>query len=59
MKIITLVDRNEDFIDLQYKSLKKNIIGDFEYIVFNNGHSKEQVNKISNMCCLLNVKEII
>ena len=56
MKIITLVDRNEDFIPMQYKSIQKHIKEPYEYIVFNNGKTKEQKNIIRELCKGLSVE---
>jgi len=56
MKIITLVDRNEDFIPVQYESIKKHVKEPFEYIVFNNGSTKEQKNKIRKLCKRISVE---
>ncbi len=58
MKIVTIFDRNEEFIEYQYKSIIKNIKCDFEYIVFNNGSNLEQIEKINEICERLNIKTI-
>lgn len=55
MKIITIFDKNEDFIELQYNSIIKHVKGKYEYIVFNNGKTKEQANKIKNICNTLGI----
>ncbi len=56
MKIITIFDRNEDFIYLQYKSILKHVKGDYEYIVFNNAKTKEQATKIEKVCEELGIR---
>lgn len=58
MKIITLVDRNEDFIPIQNDSLKKYVIDEFQHIVFNNGSSSEQRKKITDVCSQNGILEI-
>lgn len=58
MKIITLVDKNEDFIELQYKTIQKHIKYNFEYIVFNNGATEQQTKNIKNICNTLNINQI-
>ena len=42
--IISVFDKHIDFIKMQYDSIKKNISGNFEYVLFNNGSSLEQKN---------------
>ena len=37
MKVISIITNNPIFIELQYKSLKKYLHTDYEYIVFNDG----------------------
>jgi|UniRef100_A0A6C0JRD8 hypothetical protein len=68
MKFITSVVNNIKFIELQYYSLKKFYIGDFEYIVFNdaknfedstNNNDTKLKNKITQKCNELNIKCII
>ena len=39
MKVISIITNNPIFIELQYKSLKKYLHTDYEYIVFNDGKS--------------------
>lgn len=40
--IVSIFDKHEDFIELQYKSILKYIRGDYEYIVFNNASNEKQ-----------------
>jgi len=59
IKITTVVDKNEDFIEWQYKSIKKFVKGnDVEYIVFNNANNDNQREKINNICNNLKIKVI-
>lgn len=55
MKIITLVDQNEEFIKIQKKTLETFVENSFEYIVFNNGRTEEQKEKIRNICSFENI----
>lgn len=54
--IISIFDKHEDFIELQYKSILKNIKGNYEYIIFNNASSEIQRNKNTETCSKLNIK---
>jgi hypothetical protein len=54
--IISIFDKNEDFIKLQYESIKKHIKGDYEYLIFDNGSTEEQSNVIKKICFDLNIK---
>ena len=56
--IISVFDKNEDFIKLQYESILKHVKGDYEYIIFNNGSNSEQANKIKEICDELNINNI-
>lgn len=58
IKIITIFDKNEEFIEYQYNSLK-HIKCDYEYLIFNNGSTIEQRDKIDSLCKRLNIKTII
>ena len=58
IKIITIFDKNEDFIEPQYNSITKHIKCEYEYILFNNGSTLEQIEKIDNICKKLNIKTI-
>lgn len=48
--IITIVNKHEDFIRLQYESIIKHIKGNYEYIVFSNGSNETQNDKIKQIC---------
>jgi len=50
VKIITIFDKHEDFIKLQYDSIIKFVKGDYSYIVFNNASTEEQANKNKKIC---------
>jgi hypothetical protein len=50
IKIISIFDKNEDFIEMQYNSIKKYLKGNFEYIIYNNGSTEEQKNIIEEIC---------
>jgi hypothetical protein len=54
--IISIFDKHEDFIELQYKSILKNIEGTYEYIIFNNASSDIQRDKILKTCNNLKIK---
>jgi hypothetical protein len=59
--IFTQAHKRPDFIKIQYDSIKKNLIGEYEYIVFNNAvddatDSSENYTKIHDMCKELNIK---
>jgi hypothetical protein len=54
--IASIYDKNEDFIELQYNSIKRFIEGDVEYIVFNNSSDAERRNKITHICSSLGIK---
>jgi glycosyltransferase involved in cell wall biosynthesis len=54
--IISVFNKHEDFIELQYNSILKHVKGDYEYIVFNNGSTEEQSNKIIKICEEFNIK---
>lgn len=65
MKVITCVVNNPTFIEIQYKTLKKYLKNDFEYIVFNDAKSfpdftnDNDVNlkkEIEDLCKRLNIK---
>lgn len=58
MKIITIFDRNEDFIEMQYKSIVKHVKGNYEYIVFNNAKTQKQAEKIKACCDALKIKSV-
>lgn len=65
MKIVTAVVNNSDFIEIQYYTLKKYFVGDYEFIVFNDAkdfpdftnHNDVTIkNKIESLCNSLNIK---
>tara|TARA_R100000951_G_scaffold82100_1_gene69792 strand:- start:1285 stop:2136 length:852 start_codon:yes stop_codon:yes gene_type:complete len=55
VKIITIFDKHEDFIELQYNSIVKHIQGGYEYIVFNNASNQAQRNKNKMECDRLGI----
>ena len=54
--IVSIFDKNEDFIELQYKSILKHVKGDYEYIVFNNASTEEQSHNVQKTCEELNIE---
>lgn len=56
MKVITCVVNNPIFIEIQYKSLKKYLKNDFEYIVFNDAKCDNIKKDIENLCKRLEIK---
>jgi len=53
IKIYTFAHKRPDFIELQFKSFKKNIKEDFEFIVFNNANfdvDRTHYDGINKMC---------
>ena len=56
--IITIFNKHEDFIRLQYESIIKHVKGEYEDIVFNNASTEEQANKIKKICDELNIRTI-
>ena len=56
MKVINYFISNSILIELQYKSLKKYLKNNFEYIIFN--HSKDDEEAINKICKNLNIKYI-
>jgi hypothetical protein len=54
--IISVFDKHEDFIKLQYDSILKHVKGDYEYIIFNNASTEEQSNIIKKICEELNIE---
>lgn len=53
--IISIFDKNEDFIKMQYESMLKHIKNKFSYIIFNNGSTFYQRAKINQICKNLNI----
>jgi len=56
--IVSIFDLHEDFIQLQYESIKKHVKCDYEYIVFNNATSDTQREKNREVCINLGVRNI-
>ena len=65
MKVITCVVNNPIFIEIQYKTLKKYLKNDYEYIVFNdakpypdltNGDDANIRKEIEELCKKLDIK---
>jgi hypothetical protein len=56
--IISIFDRHEDFIKLQYNSIKKYVRGNYEYIVFNNASTNDQSKRNEVVCEELGIKNI-
>lgn len=56
IKIITLIDRNEDFIELQYNSIKRFVKNQVEYVVFNNSKDDNRRIKINDICSNLGIQ---
>lgn len=50
VKIISIFDKHEDFIKLQYDSIIKHVKGNYTYIVFNNASNEDQAIKNQNAC---------
>ena len=50
IKLITIFDKHEDFIKIQYDTIKKHVKGEYEYIVFNDASTEEQSNLNKNVC---------
>jgi len=54
--IISIFDKHEDFIELQYKSILKYIKGNFDYIIFNNASNENQRMSNRLICDKFNIK---
>jgi hypothetical protein len=54
--IISVFNKHEDFIKLQYDSILKHVKGEYEYIIFNNASDEIQANKIKDICDDLNIQ---
>lgn len=50
IKLITIFDKHEDFIRLQYESILKHVKGNYTYIVFNNAATENQATKNQQIC---------
>ena len=55
IKLITVFDKHEDFIKIQYDTIIKHVKGEYEYIVFNNASTEEQANLNKSACDELGV----
>jgi hypothetical protein len=55
-KLITIFDKHEDFIELQYNSIIKHVKGEYEYIVFNNAATQIQADKNQQQCDKFGIK---
>ena len=51
MKIITIEDRNPHYIDLQYKTLKKYLKTEYDFLVYNNALFNSENRGIINSIC--------
>ena len=49
MKIVNIVANNPIFIELQYKSLKKFVDFDYEYIIFNDGKNWPDITNFGDI----------
>lgn len=56
VRIISIFDKHEDFIKLQYESIVNHVEGDYEYIIFNNASDELQAIQNKKMCEKLNIK---
>ena len=56
--IISIFDKHEDFIKLQYDSIQKHIKGEYEYLIFNNASTEEQAQKNKIVCDELGILNI-
>jgi len=56
IKIVSMFDKHQDFIELQYNSILNHIKGDYEYIIFNNASTDEQANLNKKECDRLGIK---
>jgi hypothetical protein len=56
IKLISIFDKHEDFIKMQYNSIIKHVKGEYEYIVFNNAMDENQANLNQKICDELNIK---
>jgi hypothetical protein len=56
IKIISIFDKHEDFIKLQYDSIVRHIKCDYEYIIFNNASTDLQSSINEELCLSLGIK---
>ena len=54
--IVSIFNRHEDFIELQYNSILKHVKGEYEYIIFNNASDEAQSNRIKDICNKLDIE---
>lgn len=54
--IITSAYNNTDLIELQYISMKKFILDDFEYVIFNDDDNEDRAQKIELECTRLGIR---
>jgi len=54
--LISVFDKNEDFIGIQHASVLKHIKGEYEYIIFNNSSDKQRRKEINKICEKLKIK---
>lgn len=54
--IVSIFDKHEDFIELQFNSIIKHVKGDYEYVVYNNAKTPEQTAANKECCDRLGVK---
>jgi hypothetical protein len=50
IKLITIFDKHEDFIKIQYESILRYVKGNYTYIVFNNASTEDQAIKNKQIC---------
>jgi len=61
LRLYTIADKRPDFLRLQFESLEKYLLDDFELIVINNAverGSRERHREISSLCKVLGVREV-
>lgn len=59
IKLMTFSHKRPDFLEMQYKSFKKNLEHDFEFVVFNNAafdKNRTHYNQINEFCKNYNVQ---
>ena len=54
--IVSIFDKHEDFIELQFNSIVKHVKGNYEYVVYNNAKTDEQSIANEAMCYKLGIK---
>jgi hypothetical protein len=59
MKIITIEHKNTKYIDMQYKTIKKHVKNNADYIVYNNALAgSKEYNSINEICNYLDIKVV-